>query len=195
MTADISQFGKIIKNIRQKNNWTLKELGARTNIPISSLSKMERGQLALSFANMQKLAKGLDLSFSDLLENPQADLASPKGALKSVTRRGKGTQYNTNSYSYENHATDIKNKKMETMVVRATARTVEEHGNLKPHNHEGEEFIYVLEGSLCIHTEHYEPENLNKGDSIYIDASMWHVITSTSTEDALFLSVCSNTGT
>ncbi len=191
MTPEISQYGECIKRVRRENNWTLKELSARTGIPVSSLSKVERGLLALSFANLQKLAGGLKISFTDLLESPQT-ATSAKSGLKSVTRCNTGVKFNTDTYAYENHATDIKNKKMETMVVRAVARTIEEHSKLEQNSHTGEEFIYVLEGSVRVYTEHYEPEDLNKGDSIYIDSSMWHAIVSTSEEDALFLSVCSN---
>ncbi|MBA4095044.1 MAG: transcriptional regulator, partial [Candidatus Accumulibacter sp.] len=58
--------------------------------------------------------------------------------------------------------------------------------------HGGEEFLYVLEGKLCFHTEHYEPAVLGPGDSVYIDSTMRHAAYSVSEEDAVVLWI--NTG-
>lgn len=41
-------------------------------------------------------------------------------------------------------------------------------------SHTGEEYIYVLNGSMVVHTEFYDPVTLGPGQSIYIDSSMGH---------------------
>ena len=50
--------------------------------------------------------------------------------------------------------------------------------------HEGEEFLFVLSGSLLFYTEFYEPVTLNEGDSAYYDCTMGHALVSTSEQDA-----------
>jgi quercetin dioxygenase-like cupin family protein len=56
--------------------------------------------------------------------------------------------------------------------------------------HEGEEFIYVVEGVLEFHTEHYAPAILRAGDSCYLDSTMRHAFVSKSEAPALVVSVC-----
>ena len=78
---------------------------------------------------------------------------------------------------------------MLTFTSRLTARSADEFAEWV--RHEGEEFLYVLEGSVQVLTEFYEPTHLSKGDSMYFDSRMGHCCLSTSPEDALVLWVCS----
>ena len=55
---------------------------------------------------------------------------------------------------------------------RIRAKSVSEFGELV--HHSGEEYIYVLEGRIEIHTEFYDPIVLEAGESIYIDSNMGH---------------------
>jgi quercetin dioxygenase-like cupin family protein len=55
--------------------------------------------------------------------------------------------------------------------------------------YDGEEFIYVLGGTLEFHAEAHSPVLLNKGDSCYLDAGMRHAFVSKGREEALVLSV------
>ena len=50
--------------------------------------------------------------------------------------------------------------------------------------HEGEEFLLVLEGSIQFLTEFYEAVTLTRGDNVYYDASMGHLVILVSEEDA-----------
>ena len=67
-------------------------------------------------------------------------------------------------------------------------------GNLRwhtPHHcwrsHPGEEFVYVLEGTLDLHTLQYQPSRLNAGDSILFDAVMPHAYVAVGDKDAVLL--------
>lgn len=188
-------FGGCIKNIRRDRKWTLKELSLATGIPISTLSKVERGLLSLSFANIQKLAAGLNLNISNLIVNGEEELLrqsfSNQDALRSITRLNQADIFATDKYRCEVHGGDIQNKHMETMVVKITCRDISDYQDLQERSHLGEEFIYILEGKIRIYTEYYEPEDLVKGESIYLNAGMWHAAISLSRKDALVLSVCS----
>ena len=57
--------------------------------------------------------------------------------------------------------------------------------------HDGEEFLIVLEGSIRLYTEFYEPIDLEVGDSAYYDSGMGHACVSVSEEDAVILWVTS----
>jgi uncharacterized cupin superfamily protein len=57
-------------------------------------------------------------------------------------------------------------------------------------SHEGEEFVYVLAGTIELHTELYAPALLKKGDSAYFDSSMAHAFLNRGRNDAEILSIC-----
>jgi uncharacterized cupin superfamily protein len=57
--------------------------------------------------------------------------------------------------------------------------------------HDGEEFIFVLEGSVTLHSEFYEPLAMEVGDSCYFDSRMGHASVSNGAQDARVLWVCS----
>ena len=189
------RFGTTLRKIRQERAWTLKTLSAATGIPISTLSKVERGLLSLSFANIQKLAAGLDLNVSQLVTDGeralQRSILPNSGALRSITRIHQAKTFSTDTHHYEVHASDVQHKQMETMVVRVSCRDIDDYQNLSQHGHLGEEFIYVLEGEVRVYTELYEPVDLQKGESLYFNAEMWHATVSTGASEALILSVCS----
>ena len=63
-----------------------------------------------------------------------------------------------------------------------------------PVTHSGEEFIYVLEGSIEVHLQYYTPVVLEQGEGVYVDSSMKHAYIAKDCESALVLAVCSDEG-
>jgi uncharacterized RmlC-like cupin family protein len=76
------------------------------------------------------------------------------------------------------------------MVVTVRARSLEDVGEMW--SHVGEEYIYVLSGSLTLLTALYEPTELHPGDSVYIDSTMPHAYLSSGDADAEILVNCSS---
>src|SRR3546814_11119147 len=68
--------------------------------------------------------------------------------------------------------TDLRQKRMIPILTRIRAHSASEFGELV--HHQGEEFIYVLEGRIEVHSEFYDPVTLDVGQGIYIDSSMGH---------------------
>src|SRR4051794_23551137 len=63
----------------------------------------------------------------------------------------------------------------------------------RPGPHSGEEYFHVLEGSIVVHTEFYDPVTLHAGEGIYIDSNMGHgYIADDGCDEALVLGVCSS---
>ena len=56
--------------------------------------------------------------------------------------------------------------------------------------HEGEEFLYILEGELELHTECYAPLVLKARESVYFDSRMGHAYIARGTEPCRALSMC-----
>ena len=77
------------------------------------------------------------------------------------------------------------------VLTRIRAKSVSEFGELV--HHSGEEYIYVLEGRIEIHTEFYDPIVLEAGESIYIDSNMGHAyVAAEGCDEASVLGVCSS---
>ena len=86
---------------------------------------------------------------------------------------------------------DLRRKRMVPTVTRVRARSIEEFGELV--HHPGEEYIYVLQGPVEIHTEFYEPVVLQTGESIYLDSTMGHAYVAPKGHDeGLLLGICSS---
>jgi transcriptional regulator with XRE-family HTH domain len=177
------QLGKKLKEIRLANKLTLEEASRLTGLARSTLSKIENGQISPSFQAVQKLTAGLGINIPQLF----VPLSPEHGAnsRRDMTRAGEGRPYPTSTYEHELLAANISVKKMVPFKCRVRARSFADFDDWV--RHAGEEFLLVLEGSIEVYTEYYEPILLNEGDSLYYDAAMGHCLVSISKQDALVL--------
>ncbi|WP_114786110.1 helix-turn-helix domain-containing protein [Vibrio tetraodonis] len=176
------KLGQRIKDIRSKLGITLEEASQRTGLARSTLSKIENEQISPTFQAMQKLALGLQIDMPQLFEPPRKKVAT---ARRDITKTGLGKPHPTPTYEHELLATQLSNKKMMPFKSRIHARNFEEYGDWV--RHDGEEFLLILSGSVLFYSEFYEPVELGEGDSVYYDATMGHMLISTSEEDANIL--------
>lgn len=167
-------------------------MSRRTGIPFSTLSKVEHDRLTLTYDKLQQLGERLGLRMSELFADPDTD-----GHGRSVTaRRSIGTlenavRVNTKNYDYFYLCTDLRRKRVIPILTRIRARSVDEFGQLIRHS--GEEWIYVLEGRVEVHTEYYDTVTLEPGQSVYIDSDMGHAfVAAEGCESALVIGVCSS---
>jgi transcriptional regulator with XRE-family HTH domain len=166
-----------VREILRTRGLSLRELAAISGIPISTLSKVQNGLATLSYVQLSKLAAGLGLELNELFTSLAKDVRTGRRA---VTRKGEAPREATERYDFEMLCGDLANKKMNPAVMEITARTLDDAGGLIAH--EGEEFAYVLSGSIEVHTEDYRPTRLDAGDSIYIDSTSGHAYVSVGDE-------------
>jgi transcriptional regulator with XRE-family HTH domain len=184
-------LGSLLRGLRSRNGWTLKEMSERTGIPLSTLSKIEHDRLTLTYDKLLQLSQRLNLRMSELFSEPEATTEAPITARRSIGTLEDAIRVNTANYDYYYMCPDLRRKRMVPTVTRIRAKSVEEFGDLV--RHPGEEYIYVLEGPVEIHTEFYEPVVLQTGESIYIDSTMGHAYVAPEGHDeALVLGVCSS---
>ena len=176
-----------LKRLRARAGLTLQQLGERAGISTSTLSKIENGQLSPTYEKIAALAQGLDIDVSELFS--QAPRPIPLGR-RSITRKGEGVKHESAQYLYEVLNADLSEKRFVPLVTVIKAHSVGEFRSLL--RHDGEEFIYVLEGTVVLNTEFYAPTALNKGDAVYFDSAMGHACVSGSDMDAVVLWVCSH---
>ncbi len=184
-------LGTVMKSIRARNGWTLKEMSAKSGIPVSTLSKVEHDRLTLSYDKLQQLSQRLSIRMSDLFAEDEGDSAPRVTGRRSVGTIDQAVRVTTDNYDYHYLCTDLRQKRMIPIITRIRAHSAREFGELVRHH--GEEFIYVLEGEIEIHTEFYDPVTLKTGQGIYLDSSMGHAyVVAEGFEEALVLGVCSS---
>jgi transcriptional regulator with XRE-family HTH domain len=190
MEMNAKNIGVRLKEIRRTLDKTLTEVSQATGVSISNLSKIENNQISPSFDIMKRICDGLGMSIEDFVR------PGPKGVVsgrKTTTRKGEGDFFTSGQYDYRAHASELSRKGMVPLEILVRARTVEEFDHWSEHR--GEEFVYVLSGTIEIHTEHYSPFRLERGESAYFDSSMRHVYISVSKDEAKVLSVSHDPGT
>ena len=198
VTRSRPTLGTLLKGLRSANGWTLKEMSARSGIPFSTLSKVEHDRLTLTYDKLLQLSERLNIRMSDLFAELEAEPApeaatapAPLLARRSLGDLGNAVQVSTPNYDYYYLCPELRHKRMLPVLTRIRARSLEDFGPFVRHG--GEEFIYVLEGRVAVHTEYYEPARLGPGEAIYIDSDMGHAyVLDDGCDEALILGACSS---
>jgi len=185
MASPMTTPGDHIRSVRKRLGLTLAELGERTGLAVSTLSKLEKGHVSLSYDKLMLLSRGLGVDMAELLldagtgggSGPAPSGPPPGGGGRRVVQRaGEGQAVQTRCYGQLYLAAELLNKRFTPMIAEVHARTMDEFraefGDFI--RHPGEEFAYVLEGAVAFHTELYAPVILQAGDSVYFDSDMGH---------------------
>jgi len=181
--------GSVLKGLRLANGWTLAEVSRRTGLPVSTLSKVENDKMSLSYDKLARISRGLEIDIGVLFSSePTAPLSLVTGR-RSINRAGEGKLIETETYESTYVATDLLNKRFVPIVTEIHARSMSEFGEWI--RHPGEEYTYVLEGTVELHTEMYAPVVLREGDSIYFDSGMGHAYLSPDPKPCRILTICS----
>ncbi|MBH1943799.1 helix-turn-helix transcriptional regulator [Erythrobacter sp. YJ-T3-07] len=181
----------VIRGIRNRNGWTLKQMSDKCGIPVSTLSKVEHGRLTLTYDKLQQVSDRLNLRMSDLFAEENDDSSAKVTGRRSIGTIENAVQVTTDNYDYHYLCTDLRQKRMIPIITRIRAQSAKEFGDLVTHH--GEEFVFVLEGAIEVHSEFYDPVTLTQGESIYLDSSMGHAyVTAADCEEAVVLGVCSS---
>jgi len=168
---ELDEIGIRIKNIREEKGLSLDELSKLTGFDTELLSNMEDNKVSPQLGTVIKLSKALDSAFGRIV-------SGVGNKLYSVTRKNERMKISRSTshkggkqvYTYMSLAPEVKGRHMETLIVR-----LEENPEDDMSVHDGEEFIYVLEGlvALKIGADSFE---LEPGDSVYYLSTTPHLI-------------------
>lgn len=160
-------LGLTLRALRLQQNRTIQEIADYCGLSKSMVSKIETDKVFPSVATLTKIAKSLGTSVSFLLEE--------NGENSDIVIQAKKAEENTikteRGYSIFPYASGYKDKKMQPFLF------IGEKGEVKEHHvsHEGEEFIYVIEGEMKFQVGDVE-YLLRKGDSLYFNALKTHQV-------------------
>jgi transcriptional regulator with XRE-family HTH domain len=181
LTGDISEstsegveeIGKRIRILREEKGLSLDEVSNLTGFDVGLLSNIETNKVQPQLGTVIKLSKALDSAFSRLVSGTGDKIYSitrrkeQKVVSRSTSQKGK-----KQVYIYKSLAPEVKGRHMEALIVR-----LEENPEKEFSVHEGEEFIYVLDGivTLDIGDDNFE---LEPGDSAYYLSTTPHLVAS-----------------
>ncbi len=179
------EFGRRLRELRQERNWTLSEVATRSGLAISTISKAERGVIALTYDRLALLASGLGVDMATFFT---AEGQNFKPGSFAVARKGEFRRQETKNYVYEMLFPEIWHKSMTPMMGTLKAHDVLDFEEIV--RHPGQEFLIVMEGAVTVHAEGRDPVTLEQGDSIYFDSGRGHLYASSGNIDAKILVVC-----
>ena len=179
--------GEKIKQIRELKKVSKEELAGRSGMDITIIDKIEQERNVPSLAPLIKIARALGVRLGTFLDD--SDSYGPV-----VVRSGqhhKGVRFTSQSSETREHlnffslAFDKAGRNMEPFIVDIEPGLKSDY---MLSSHEGEEFIYVLEGEVEIN---YGKEiyKLAKGDSIYLDSIVMHNVHAGNNQSARILAV------
>ncbi len=179
--------GEKIKQIREMKKVSIEELAARSGMEISMVQKIEQEKNVPSLAPLVKIARALGVRLGTFLDD--SDSYGPV-----VVRSGeyhKGARFTSQTSEAREHlnffslAFDKAGRNMEPFIVDIEPGLQSDY---MLSSHEGEEFIYVLEGEIEINYGK-EVYRLAKGDSIYLDSIVLHNVHAGNNNSAKILAV------
>lgn len=183
--SDRDDFGRRLREMRLERGLTLVDVAQLTGLAVSTVSKVERGLMALTYDRLMQLAKGLQIDLAALFRSEGKTFAKE---IIAVARKGQFQLQETKTYSYEFLFTDVWNKAMTPIAGTVKAHSRAEFDSYN--SHPGQELTYVISGQITIYFEGAPPVTLDAGESIYFDSGQGHIYTSSSVEDARILVVC-----
>jgi len=188
--ADGPSLGACLRQLRVQRKLSIAQVSAATGLAKSTLSRVENGLLSLTYDKLLQLCRGLQIDFTQLFSyDPANEDTRRRLTRRTFTAPGGGRLLEVNLQAYTYLCTDLAGKKMTPMTGVVHSRTLAQtNGLLK---HPGEEFSYVLEGRLELHTEFYAPMIVEVGGSAYFDSTMGHAYVSVGDKPLKFLCVCS----
>lgn len=181
MKRAASPLGSRIRALRLDRGLSLAQLAAATGVSEATMSRIETGASEVSAPHLYSLAQELRTDISSFF----AEGAALRPGARSLTPAGKGETYTNARLQAQVLNGDLLHKQMHPFRNRTTALTLEEAGGLA--DHPGEEWLFVLQGPLILHSASHAPLRLATGDSLYFDATTPHAYLAETAGGAEFL--------
>jgi transcriptional regulator with XRE-family HTH domain len=161
----LDQLGKRIKEMRVKKEMTLKNLSDATGLSTGFISQLERGLTTISVDSLQKLSEALEVNLNYFFKT------AVKRESVVLKRHQRSILAVENQFIYYQMSSDYSDKTLFPRMIELLP--LKELEKLDSFSHEGEEFIYVIEGilTLVVDDEQYD---LYPGETAHFDSTRSH---------------------
>ena len=153
-----------LKAIREKEKFSLEKVSQLSGVSKAMIGQIERGESSPTLTTIWKIANGLKVSFTSLINDPQPDTTVVLKENVKVLSEDNGRYRVYPCFPFH------ENRRFEIYSVE-----IEKEGELQSESHKNgtEEFITVYEGELTIRVSEGE-FTLKSGDSIRFRADRPH---------------------
>ncbi len=160
-------IGSRIKELRINKKMTLKELSEKTDLSTGFLSQLERGLTSVATDSLLNIAEALEVDLSYFL------LGSIKKRENFIKRSYERNVYKLEDCNCINYilSNEIENKELLPRIIDILPFSRE--AEINEYNHEGEEFVYVIEGIITLFINGVE-HCLYPGDSAHFEGARNH---------------------
>lgn len=171
MTTNI---GEKIKQLREEKKLPMEELSAASGVHRSQIELIEKGELTPSMGTIIKLTRAMGIRLGTILDGAESygPAMHQAGTMKPTISTSNGNTEAREHLNFFALAEEKKDRHMEPFLINASFC---EAGEKNLSNHEGEEFLYVLEGDAVLYFGN-EKYKLSAGDSIYYDSIVPHCL-------------------
>jgi len=183
----MSSIGEIIKELRNEKNMTLKELSQKTNLSASFLSQFERGISTIAVDALIDVADALDVDLVDIIEPVRAS-KQPADPVVLHSYQQTMTQLHSEHQIQTNLSAWGKDKVMLARKITLLPNQDNASQTPTPYSHQGEEFLYVIEGVLSFIVDDCVYQ-LYPGDTAHLPSSRKHIWFNNTNRNVVFLIV------
>ena len=167
----VEEIGRRIKSLRTEKGMSLDELSQMTGFEVDTLHKIENDEIQPQLGTVIKLSKALDAAFGRIVSGVGDRLYSiTRQNERKIVSRSTSLKGQRKAYTYMSLAPEVKGRHMEALFIQ-----LEEDPEEEISVHEGEEFIFVLDGTVKMKIGHDEFD-LESGDSLYYLSTTPHHI-------------------
>jgi quercetin dioxygenase-like cupin family protein len=182
MQDKIREIAGRVRELRELSDVSIKEMAEYLKVSDEIYQKYENGTEDIPASLLFEIAHKLRVDMATLLTGEE-----PRMNIFTLTRDGKGVGVERRrQYAYQNLAEKFIHKKAEFFIVSVEPKP--EGTRPEKNSHAGQEFNYVLDGTLKVYI-HDNEIVLNKGDSIYFDSNYEHAMEAMDGKSAKFLAV------
>jgi DNA-binding transcriptional MerR regulator/quercetin dioxygenase-like cupin family protein len=169
-----SPIGPRLRRLRVKHAYSLAKVARAVGVSVGFLSALERGQMSASVATLRRLARFYRMNILALFDPSESNPGRVRPEDRKVLEAGPGVRMELLSWG-------------QTVMEPHLFRIAPAAGSGESYAHEGEEFLYILQGSLSITVDGSEQHLLEEGDSFYFESSSQHSWTNPGKKEAWVL--------
>jgi DNA-binding transcriptional MerR regulator/quercetin dioxygenase-like cupin family protein len=169
-----SPVGPRLRRLRLKHAYSLAKVARAVGVSVGFLSALERGQMSASVATLRRLARFYRMNILALFDPSESNPGRVRPEDRKVLEAGPGVRMELLAWG-------------QTVMEPHLFRIAPAAGSGESYAHEGEEFLYILQGSLSITVDGSEQHLLEEGDSFYFESSSQHSWTNPGKKEAWVL--------
>lgn len=160
----INEISEKIRSLRKEKNLTLKDLSEKTGLSVSFLSQVENSTSSLAITSLKRIADSLDVPIIYFFDKPENNNFIVKEKDQKIFK------IESSNSEFIRLSGEFVDRSLESVIVIIPPE--QQHGH--KFNHPGEEFVYILEGSLIVDLDGTE-YIVKAGDSLHYPSTIPHI--------------------